>query len=594
MVLATLWTGCAGTLPENRQSSSVVVASRPVVRTRTPIALELVGTPRWETPDRLVVSVRERQGCEDGVVDTIATRITTTQETKNVALQTVGALALGAAGGVSLAVAPTKSDEAVGDETSPRDTAYVLGVTGVAASVALLGHAMYVALSATDRVSQPEYRSEVRSLGQPLRPCETATAGPGKIVAQVDDRIIPIAAVGDGANVTVEPRLASAQLCGELTDVGKRARLEYASASDSEVNVTIGQYDLGRCVSATVGRKMLAAAENALTNEGASSVGWAVQSANTAEQLILKLPIDDRDRDPLLKRLGLFKLQATAKGDQLTEPLRDRALAEIKRDIREAVAPTAQALAVAGLSSIHQETWATLYQAFVARAQPLKLNGYALLQKLLDADQATSACVFRAGACPSGVSNAQARTTLAPVGSAAVGDADKQTKEIVLTTAELKKGPTEKAVRRVDATLQATALLREVCAPTAGILDPVQQRCMDFRDADAALTRELSAHSERVAHLRAAITEADRRRQNQKIASTWRVHFAACRRLKEAAAELQRVSSCDSGCQMVRARMRAEYERLTRLEFHESVDDPALSEQLSSECSSSACPVCPE
>lgn len=587
-----LTTGCASVLPPETSTVRNVVRSESIVQAQRPMGVRLKGSVLWVTPDRLSVSIDQITGCDDGYRDTVQTTRVVSRETKGLGTEVGVGAALAGLGGIGLVVAPGLSDQASGSDASPQDTAITWGAIGLATGAIILGHAVYIAAKGADDVSEPDTTIERRSAGRPLRACGTTAAGAGRIVAEVADRSTEITTVQGGSGILIEPRAAATRLCGDPADINKVATLRYFSANNDNLNVVLDKYPLRRCVVATVARKKFAAADSALSNaKDTPTLIWAFQSLDDATAGARSLPTTDPERAELLLTATRLSGLAVNRAKVLTAPLVDEATQAIDVNVLTSAQSVAKAMRVARLADDGAARWKQLYGRFVARAKERGVAGYAATQELLVADGQTRGCLFGVDGCaPS--EREEARRTLSPVSDAAATSVEKQATELRAATAALAKQVNTKAVQRCDRALENARDVRKVCAQ-GDLLSPMDAQCAAFTAADSNLSAELTTHATRVAEIRAASAQDERRRTTERAAKAWRTHFGECRRLISAIQQLQGLSSCDAACQQVRTRMVAERARLANFHVDDPIDDSKLRETLSSECGKAGCEACP-
>jgi hypothetical protein len=586
-------TGCASVLPSETSTVRNVVHSDPIVQAQRPMAVKLKGAGMWITPDRLSVSVDEVTGCDDGYRDTVESTRIVTRKTKGLVAEVGLGLTVAGVGATGLLIAPQLSDQATGNDKSPREIAITWSAIGLAAGAVILGHAVYVAAKGADEVSDTETTIERRSAGRPLRSCGTGPAGPGKVIARVDGRSVELGTVNGGNGLVIEPRDVATRLCSEPDDAPKIATLRYVLNKNNELSVELAKYPLRQCVSATVARKKLAAAESALSNtKDTPTVIWAFQSLEEATAAVRILPVTDPDREDLMTTAARLNGIARNRAKLITATLVDDASQAIDTDVLTSVRSVSMAMRVARLADDAAARWKQIYGKFVSRARDRGIAGYAVTQELLADDAATRGCLFGKELCEP-ITRDEARQTLGSVAEAAATAVEKQTAELRAATGELAKQVNIKSVQRSDRALENARPVRNVCTH-GDLISPMDAQCSLFMLADAGLSDELTAHATSVTEIRANLAEQERRRANERIARAWRAHFAECRRLVSAVQQLQSVASCDNGCEQVRARMIAERARLASFRLDEPVDDPKLGESLRDECANAGCEACPQ
>lgn len=586
---------CATVSATQERSVERVLSRKPVVQARTPLLLYLKEPARWNSPEQISVTVYEQIACEDGVRETVATERLVTRETKNVAIEAVLGGALTLAGGILLLSSPTLSDtqEPGSDESTPRDKAQLWGVLAGLGGLALMGHAGIVGMKGGSELTNRTVSTRFRTSGSPPRPCGTHVAGPGVVLAIVDDRSVPLARPSSGEALTIEPRAAAADLCSNPADEGTSAKIVYISRGQVHLRVDLARYPMKACVIATVGEQKLSAADAVLSRSASiAETVAALGSLATVEEATQRLPARDPSRNQLVTRLASVKDKGQRRARELREEATRNALDAIRSNIRGAMPAMTLALELASFADHDGKTWSVLYEAFVREAKRIDVEGYGLLIQLLDHDRATADCHSRGQNCPPGVTQKQAQELLAPVAVAAAKPLQDETARLREATSELRKRIDAKSVLRADAAIAHAEPLNTQCS-RSDPLGAINDACGALLQANRDLSSALAAESSRVTELRREAETAEEKKRLARVSTIWRRHFNECRRLWTAAEQLDSLSTCDSACQVTRSRMLAEAKRLESFHVDEPINDDGATYTLRQECKDAHCDVCP-
>lgn len=586
--------GCATISPPHEKSLERVVASTPVVQARRPLLLYVKDGPRWVSSEELTATVYQQVACEDGYRETVATERVVSRDSKNVGPEAVLGGVIALTGAVLLLSSPTFDDtkEPGTDSATPRERAQVWGAIGALGGLALLGHAGFVGIKAGSEVTNRAVTSRFRASGRPARACGSDVAGPGVVLAMVANRTVPLARPSSGLNLSVQPRAAASELCSNAADEESVARLVYISRGQVHLRAELGRYALKDCVLATVADQKLAAADSVLSRSAdiATTVA-ALKSLESVEQSMQRLSPGDPTRRTLITRILSTKEKGKARARELRDQASRAARDAIHANLQEAVAPTAQAMDLARLAQGDGPTWVELYEAFAKEASRTGLAGYALLAQLVAQDAATAACYARGLSCPEGISQKQAQAVLAPAALAATKPLQEENSKLREALTAFRARVDTKNVLRADAALQHAAALKQRCSEKDP-LGAIDDSCSALVQTNNELLSALSGDA-RVEKIRRDNQEAEEKKRLSRVVGVWRKHFADCRRLAAAVAQLQSLGSCDAGCQIALERMRAEEQRQQSFRADEPINDVTVERTLREECGASHCDVCP-
>jgi hypothetical protein len=584
--------GCASVVGSHERQVKTVLSSKSVVKERFVTGLFWTREPEWQTPDRLTVELFQHNGCRAGFEDTVSTTTVTSTETKDVGLVTAWGLGLAASGGVALAVSPSLSDQkSTDDKTSSRESAVALGAVALGAGVLMVGQAAYIALKSADAESEPSISHQVRAESGPVHACGSAVAGPGKVVAHLDDKSYDLESFSSGKGLLIAPRQYAQQLCRDRGDVKKSVRLEYVLAGTGNVRLVLGKYRLLACVSATVASDQTALATSLLTGQSdAEVVARAVRLMQDAEELAQSLPQTDPERSSVVGKVANGKALARARASELLSPLFKKALVAIDADVSTAVPAANDALSVSALTDDAVGYWRKVYQAFVARAAHRGFEGYELVQKLLVADTVTNSCLTSAN-CPHWLKQEEARAALDPAAAEASNAIALGTKKLDGANVAVTKKATVASVRNFDEAVMRTRGMVSSCRSGAPALST--ETCANLLQADARASVTLARDESKLTQIRNDEARAQHLMRQKDAVQAWHQHFAECRRLQSGIDALEAVSICNDACQKIVGKMRQERERLRGFSVDELVIDPVALGKLRTECSQASCEACP-
>lgn len=595
--LVAMASACASAAPPHVETQHRLVSSQPIVLKRQ-MADAAVGEARWTTRESLSVSLSRPVFCERGFEDTIATREVSSRETKNVATQVALGTAAILAGGITVAVAQSLPNEPAGEsdtEFSQRTNAYVWGGLGIGGGIALVGHGLYLWQASKPRVFGPVTTTRRRSSGFFPTPCGASTTGTGTVAAILGGLRIPLGAVSDLSNFSIQPRGSAARLCSRAGDLHRSARLVFRlSDYEGAKDLPLETYELESCVRVTVANTKLREAELALKQEAVPALRTGLIALSAADALEEGLSRADVGQPALNRRLDAVHRLARHRAEELLPALVTQAVTAIDRDPRTSIDAIALVLSAAGSTADGSQAWRGVYTPLLQKVGGLGLEGYLLLTDLLEADLLTKGCATSASQCPTWLALETISDLVSPLGTEIAKLLTQATQALKTSLAQVNKGLNAKSVSRLEAEVKAIAPFNEACRrPLRRVFVNLKAPC-DAADSMARIGAQLlSTRASDITRVKAEQEAKERRERTAAATGAWRKHFAACRRLHSAIDQLNRQSTCEADCRQVLARMQAEEGRLDAFRYDKPVEDVQVLQTLKAECQNSGCSVCP-
>jgi hypothetical protein len=580
--------GCASMGPAEQRQARHVLHSERFVQTRSPQRLSLERPVAHPGADWISARINQTSMCGSAYRERVATTTVTSHQTKNIAIETVVALGVAAAGGVALAVSPGMSDVTPpGSESSPRETARALGALGIGTGAVMLGHVVWVAVAASDKESEPMVSEQIRAASGVKQECGTERAGPGALVATLDRKEIKLAAFPAGA-LDLNLRSKADLLCGDPNDSGSSAALEYVLEADDQVRIGLGELALRSCVTATAARRKLQRADTQLTTTvDVRSVALAVKLLREAESLVGTLPAADSDLPELKAEVARLKTAASDKAAAVAEAATKEALGKIEAGAEDAAPSALAAIEVAMLNATQDRARSELYGAF---GRQRNASRYSALAYLIDNDRGARDCLERRSGCSAALGSDRWQELLSPLVESASEAVGQRVAKLQTATKNIEKTQTAKTLASFD---DATAQAKAAAALCELPLGSLVASCASLTESRAQAQAFADGREAALSKLRKEIAEKQRAEALRNTSARWRRHFAECSQLQHAIRALESVSSCEASCQAVIAKMRTQREKLRSFDYTEIVDDPAALQKLVGECQESGCETCP-